>query len=690
MGSLKDNPVLLMLKQRQSAAAGDGAGEKSAGAPGEARPRGDGARPRGEPAAPAAAAAGAGTVEQGTVRANERGFGFLETDSRESFFISPREMTRLMHGDRISGTVVTRDGRSRVTGISLVQPFLSRFVARVAYVGGRLTVVPDHPDIGLNINADNRVPGGRRLREGDWVIAVLTEHAMTGGRGHRAEIREFVAAAGDEQTPWWVVLRGLDLPRSAPEDLPGYVWTGSGAARADLGDLPFVTIDSAKTRDMDDALFVEKRPGGGWNLWVAIADPTGYIGEDDALDAYAADRAFSIYLPGMDIPMLTRTLSDDLCSLRENEPRHVLAGRIAVNPDGSPASDVEFMTADIRSRGKLAYDDVSDLLEGKETSFAPDPAIRGQLETLRDFSLARWEYRKNTSSVFREKPEYEFVLNERGGLKEIRIAVRRPGNAIVEEAMILANGRAGKFLAEKCGAGIFNVHAGIEPDRLAEAREALRSAGYPEDGLETVGELEGYCRLRRWLYDNGTPYLDARILRCTAYAEMSAVPGPHFGLGLERYATWTSPIRKYGDMVNHRIIKSFLAGGPRPRVPGEDVIARMNRAKKRNRSAERMVRDWLYADYLRPEIAKKTVFEGEVSDVSRGGVKVTLAANGARVFVPCAMICPGRGRLTANVAKGEMYLDQNAAALRLGMTVRVRIAEVDATRAVIGELDGKL
>jgi len=627
------------------------------------------------------------TLEQGVVKANERGFGFLESESRESFFIPPKEMRGLMHGDKISGYVVYQGEKSRVERISLIEPFLSRFVARVAYVGGKLTVVPDHPCINMNINAVNHVPGGITLCEGDWVIAVLTKHAMAEGNrnGHMAEVTEFIVHADDEQTPWWVVLRGLDLPKSAPDDLPSYEYKDSSVNRVDLTGKPFVTIDSAKTQDMDDALYIERLPQGGWCLWVAIADPTGYIHENDELDSYAAKRAFSIYLPGRDIPMLTRTLSDDLCSLRENEERYALVGKFNIQADGSSDQKIEFMMATIKSHGKLVYDEVSDLLEGKETAFTPSPVIREQIDMLRDFSIARYNYRKTHTCVFKDKPEYEFVLNEKGGLKEIKVVHKRVANGIVEEAMILANTCAGRFLAEHFNAGIFNTHSGLDHEKIADVNQVLEENGYPIDDIEQIETMEGYCKLKRWLYDSDSSYLDARIHKCTAFAEMSPVPGPHFGMGLDYYATWTSPIRKYGDMINHRLIKCAIANTEKPRIPGDDVIESMNLSKKNNRSAERQVKDWLYMDYLRPHI-NKTIFDAEVMDVSRGGIKVMLLDNGARVFVPSSMIANDKKRIEGNNTLGVVTLDGEKTVIRLGQKLKVRIVEINDSRAIIGEL----
>lgn len=628
--------------------------------------------------------------EQGTVRANEKGFGFLESDNRESYFIPPKEMHCLMNGDKISGRVVFQGEKSRVEHISLVEPFLTRFVARVHYdEKGKLTVVPDHGGININIDVVNNSSGHEDFKEGDWVIALLTRHALQGGGGHQAEIKEFIVHADDEQTPWWVVLRGLDLPKESPADLPEYDFKDKDFPRVDMTDKPFITIDSAKTQDMDDALYIESRENGGWNLYVAIADPTGYIYEGDSLDEYAAARAFSIYLPGRDIPMLTRKLSDDLCSLRENEERYVLVGRMEVEPDGHCNKNIDFSLAVIKSQGKLAYDDVSDYLEGCETDFSPNDVIKEQITLLKDFSKARYVYRRTNACVFKDKPDYEFVLNENGGLKEIKVVHKRTANGIVEEAMILANTCAGKFLADKFQAGIFNTHSGFDHEKIGEVQELLEQFNYPPDDIEKIETMDGYCKLKRWLYDSNSAYLDARVHKYSAFAEMSPVPAPHFGMGLDYYATWTSPIRKYGDMINHRLIKSAITGSATPKIPEDSTIESMNLARKLNRSAERQVKDWLYTDYLRPHI-KSTVYEGEVVDITRGGIKVLLQENGARVFVPTSFMCNDKKRVDGNNSLGVVILDGNKKVMHLGDVVKVRLVEISESRSIIGELIDRL
>lgn len=613
--------------------------------------------------------------KEGVVKGTDRGFGFLEAD-RESYFISPDDMRNVMHGDRIQAYIESDDqGRQRAKPIKLVDNFLKRFIARTVLSQGKLSVLPDHPNIHFRITAkDLRQDKSLPLTSSDWVVCNLTAHALKNGR-FEAEITERICAKDDPQTPWIVSLRRYDLPLCEPADRE-FKFLESNLPRIDLTEIPFITIDSAHTEDMDDALFIEKTEKG-FKLKVAIADPTGYIDEQSDLDTYAAQRGFSIYLPGKDIPMLPRILSQDLCSLRENQPRPALVGSFFVSNDGAiDFSKSSFELATIKSHGKLIYNDVSDYLEHKEnTSFTPSSEVEKVLLDLVDFTRVRDKYRSTYAATFRNKPDYDFILNAEGALDHIEVNHRRIANQIVEESMITANVCAGQLLAEKINCGIFNTHAGFDKKKIAELKELLDSehCPYKEQDLETI---EGYNSIRRFALSTENNYMDSRIRKLQEYSQITITPAPHFALGVENYATWTSPIRKYGDMINHRLLKSIAVGTTHPKLPDDNTLFMMNTARRTNRMAERDVRDWLYVDYLEPEIEKHTIFQGEVFDISRGGMRVTLDDNGAMIFVPFSFMSPDKESLTLDGERG-IALKGTETVLKLGDPIKVKIITVD-------------
>ncbi len=621
-------------------------------------------------------------IKEGIVRANDKGFGFLEVDNKESFFIIPNNMKKLLSGDMIEAEIIVQNGRTQAVPLKLITPALTRFVGRVTYVNNKLYITPDIPTIKFDIRAKSALKTkGQRLASGDWVVAHLSEHAMNNGE-HIADITEVITTAKDPKIPWLVSLAALELPHEPPCSAEPFTYHDEELPHTDLTALPFVTIDSAKTKDMDDALCIEPN-GDGWKLLVAIADPTGYITEDNQLDQAAAKRAFSIYLPGKDIPMLPRELSDDLCSLKEGEVRNTLVGTIFINSDGSIADEAKFELAQIKSQGKLIYDKVSDLLEGQATDFAPNEVVLQQIKMLEQFCLARSDYRSKHANIFKEHPEYEFVLDDNGALQEIKLVTRRIANRIVEEAMIVANTCAGKFLAQHYNTGIFNSHLGFDEEKLNDVIDLLKTYNCPYLDPNKIKTMEGFNELKRWTNQLDDEYLDLRLRKLQAYALITTQPMPHYGLGLDYYATWTSPIRKYGDMINHRLIKAYLAKLQHPKMPNDDTIESMNQAKKINRIAERKVRDWLYVDYLFPAMKAKTVFEGQIIDIGRGGLRITLLENGAMGFMPCSFMCEDRKAIDNDVNNGIIKV-HGIEQYRLGQTIKVTIQDINAqTRSIV-------
>ena len=620
--------------------------------------------------------------KDGYVKANEKGFGFLETD-KESFFIAPNDMKMVLHGDRISAVIEEdHNNKKRAIPKTLIDPVLKRFVAKIMLVSGKLYVVPDVNGIRQKISAtDKRIKDDRKFTHGDYVICTLKAHALKEG-AFKAEINELICKGKDPTSPWLVCLRKYDLPIKEPDD-EEFMLLDNESIYEGMTALPFITIDSEHTEDMDDALYIEK-DGDNFILKVAIADPTGYIAPHSDLDVKAQKRAFSIYLPGRDIPMLPRVLSNNLCSLREGEERKALVGTFFINSAGIINTEqTSFRLATIKSQGKLIYNKVSDYLEGKNTDFVPSDAVKTVLALLSDFAKIREEYRATHAATFKNKPDYDFILNEKGALERIEVNFRRIANKIVEEAMITANIAAGYFLADKLHSGIFNIHKGFDLQKKKDIIELLKKEQCPFE-KENLNTLESYNAIRRFAIANDNEYLDNRIRKYQEYTEISATPGPHYALGVNNYATWTSPIRKYGDMLNHRLIKSTLLADYNASKPDAAIAKSINEARKINRTVERDVKDWLYIDYLYPEIEKKTVFTAQIFEVTRGGIKVILQENGAMVFVPLSNLAKIRDDLNLYGDSGEIFV-HNTCEKRIGDLIKIRISEINRdTRSIIG------
>ncbi|SJL83973.1 exoribonuclease II [Vibrio palustris] len=627
--------------------------------------------------------------KEGTIKATDKGFGFLEVDSKNSFFIPPPYMKKCLHGDKVMAIVRTEKEREVAEPQELLEPSLERFIGRVKMFKDKLNVVPDHPQLkkqSLKARTSKDL-NNADFKEGDWVVAHLIRHPLKGDNGFFVEISKKITDADDKIAPWWVTLAKNDLPNSEPMGIDEWsLKDDADLVREDLTDIPFVTIDGASTKDMDDALYAKKNDDGSFDLTIAIADPTAYITPEDNMDRVARERGFTIYLPGRNIPMLPRDLADELCSLMEDEIRPTVCCSVSISADGVIGDDIRFFAANMKSHARLAYENVSDWLEtGHCDEWQPTETIAKVVSDLYDFSKARADWRQKNAVVFPDRPDYRFELSDDNDVVAIHADMRRSANRLVEESMITANICAGKALSQHFSTGVFNTHAGFKEEKLAEVVELMAEHGAPNATAENFSTVEGFAALRRWLADQETSYLDNRIRKFQSYSEIANQPLPHFAMGLEVYATWTSPIRKYGDMINHRLLKAMILGKEPVQQPDDTVGEELALHRKHHKMAERNVGDWLYARTLADEPEKGTVYQGEIFDINRAGMRVRLLANGAMAFVPASLILANKQRLECNGDNGTVSVDKEVV-FQLGDTLELQLSEVNQeNRSIVGK-----
>ena len=609
---------------------------------------------------------------EGIVRAHEKGFGFLDVDNKKSYFIPIAKMKRVCNGDKVSGTVISNNDKESFEPELLIESALQKFIGKIGFQDRAMVIYPENMSTNLAIRCKINKQVSEKLKEGDWVVATLVSHPLQEERNQfLAEIVRFVAESNSPYQLWLKTLARYDLETHAPQFGSLSINGTELDNRQDLTDVNFFTIDSKDTEDMDDAIAISKGEQGDYQLTVAIADPTAYVLQDSELDRIAKIRNFTTYLPDFNIPMLPKELANDLCSLKANQKRPAMICKMSIDETGNINSDeITFIPAWIESKAKLTYNNVSNFLENNEDLETNNPIIKQQLKHLADLAKIRMTWRQNHALVFKDNGDYRFELDENRQVKSIIKESRRIANQIVEEVMVLANQALTLQLKNKIGFGIFNIHSGFDNKYIEQVVTFLNDNGITEFDKESLLSFDGYVKLRR-IIDN-TPFLSTKLRKFQSPADFSTEPKPHFGLGFDAYATWTSPIRKYGDMVNHRLIKAFIQSQELT-APDKDQLKNMNERRKTLRYAERDMAENLYAQYLSDKIGKS--FSAEIIDINRGGARVRLCDIGAFAFVPLSMFHPVKDEITPLPDEGIIKI-KDEVCYKLADTISVVIHQI--------------
>jgi len=610
---------------------------------------------------------------EGIVRSSEKGFGFLEVDSNTSYFIPPNQMKKTMNGDRVLAKVRIERDREIVELEQLVDPFLKVFVGYFEKRSNEIFIVPDYPylkKIMINVhNLSSRV----FFNEGDWILAKLVKHKLRGEPIFCAEIVEFVSKKDNFLLPWIVTLMRYDLEKEAPKMCSSDIWFDSKIKRLDLTNIDFITIDNSSTKDIDDAVHVEDLGSKGFSIMVAIADPTAYISIGSKLDVIASKRGFTNYLPGFNIPMLPRKLSEDICSLKPKVKRPAVVCKMTILKDGKLLKDsINFFLGWIESKEKLQYTNVSDWIEKKGSWRPSSSSIARQLSHIYKICKIRMNWRMKNALVFKDRPEFKFHFSERKRVEKITLEPRRIAHRIIEELMILANVCVSDVLSKKLGYGIFNSHRGFDPNSLDQIYDVLKKNNVVFNDIDILS-FDGFCKIRRVLDKKKDNYLDNRLRKYQSFGEMKNVPSPHFALGFKNYATWTSPIRKYGDMLNHRLLKSIILN-EQVKKPSEKILSIMSERKKLYRIAERDITEWLYFSFFYKEELTDDLYHMEILNVMNSGLRGKLIENGAIVFLPFQFLNIYKHEIVCKREEGTIYI-HGKEAFRVTNIVKVKIAE---------------
>lgn len=616
-------------------------------------------------------------IAQGTIRTTTKRFGFILLDDGREAFIDPEQMLKVLPDDRIQAEITTNSkGQFEATLTTFLASGLNEFVGRYVSKGNNFFVEPDV----TNFNRWLFVPPADRkgLAEGDLVYCQIARHPFNNEGKAQVRIIKRLGTINEPGIESRYAIARFQLPsewvQAAQTQSSGIHWSPLvfDNNELDLTHLPFVTIDSETTRDMDDALYIQANDQG-WEIFSAIADPTKHIAFDSPLEQSARERASTHYLLGHTLTMLPVDLSQDTYSLVAEQKRPALVCQMQIANDGSIAS-YKFIEAIIRSHQKLSYEGVFDALSGKSHY---SPLIQAQLELLKSFAQARASWRQANALLMEEKPDYLYILNEHKKIDRVEKRERNIAHRIVEEAMLATNLCAGDLFVQHPGYGIFSSHVGFRPERIADAMSLLQE-DRPDWVPGDLSQLSDFLRLFRELRFNqdsnpANANLHSLLQRQLQAGALSMEPIPHFGLGFNAYAMVTSPIRRYNDFFNHLAIKRLLRNEPAISLKNPHaLVEQLQNQLNQGRQACRFTETWLACQFMNQHIG--SVHMGSITLVTSTGIGVRLDDWGMEGFVTLA---PRDGEAKTQFDSRRLSLTANGNTYRLDQKVQVMIDEVD-------------
>jgi ribonuclease R len=573
-----------------------------------------------------------GSVVEGTVSANRAGFGFVRVAGfKESVFLPPPEMRGVMHGDRVS-VKVARDATDRWSGVlqHVLERGVTAFLGTVEMQGRSAWVNAADRRLQLRCAIAPEDLGGAHA--GDWVIAKIIRHAGSASVA-TARITRRLDPDRPVELATESAIAKFDLPNEFPavalreaQVFGAEVDPRESQTRVDLRELPLVTIDGEDARDFDDAVYAEKRPDG-FRLIVAIADVSHYVRPGTAIDTEAQKRGTSVYFPTRVLPMLPTALSDHLCSLAPHVDRLCFAADMVVSANGSLKS-ARFYPAVMRSAARLTYTLAYEaLFEGRPAARAQIGPLLERLTVLVDVYRALHKARSHRGALDFDAPEAEFVIDAGEHVRGIELRVRNDAHRLVEECMILANVAVAEELEKKHSPTLYRVHGVPEEDRLDRLTAALKALNIDARIPQTVTTRDLQAIARRVADVSARAFVESLVIRAMPQAMYQPTNIGHFGLALTHYAHFTSPIRRYPDLVVHRTLKALIAdkGGSGVRYETNELAhlgESTSKLEKRADEADRYVSAFLKCTYLKERIGQ--TFQGLITTVVEFGCFVQI------------------------------------------------------------------
>ncbi len=617
---------------------------------------------------------------KGKVQGHPDGFGFLVTeDDSPDMFLSEKEMHKVLHGDVVMARQIGVDRRGRPEGkiVEVLERANSRVVGRLFEEHGVRFVVAEN----RRISQDFLVAPGEHTdaQAGQVVILEIMKHPDK----HAQPIGRVVQVLGNYADPGMeieIALRKHDLPYEFPHDAERQakhfspeVKASDWEGREDIRSLPLVTIDGETARDFDDAVYCAPEKDG-YRLIVAIADVSHYVQNNDALDREAILRGNSVYFPRRVIPMLPEELSNGLCSLNPQVDRLCMVCDMHISSKGE-IGKFRFYPSVMYSHARLTYTQVAAMLAEPDGAEAKQyAAVLPHIQNLYALFQKLLKAREKRGAIDFETVETQMIFNDQGKIEKIVPVVRNDAHKLIEECMLAANVCAADYLHANKHTVLYRIHEGPTPEKLEAVREFLK-----EFGLQLTGEDEpqaaDYSKLLKRI--KGRPdagLLQTVMLRSLRQAKYEPENVGHFGLGYEAYTHFTSPIRRYPDLLVHRAIKAVLQGKQyKPAMKWAELGAHCSMTERRADDATRDVEAWLKCFYMRDHLG--SVFTGTVSSVTGFGMFVSLDDLYVEGLVHISEL--GKDYFHFDAAKHQLLGERTGQRYRLGDRVQVRVVKVD-------------
>jgi len=623
----------------------------------------------------------------GTVQGHADGFGFLVPDGGgDDFYLSAREMHKVLHGDRVavrrSGT--DRRGRPEAEIVEILERANRDVVGRLHEERGIHFIVAENRRINQDLLVAATDLGGALA--GQVVVAEILEQPSA-NREAIARIKEVLGNATDSGIEIEIALRKHELPfefskgalRQA-QRLPAEVRAADRKGRVDLTKLPLVTIDGETAKDFDDAVFCEPH-GKGFRLIVAIADVSHYVREGDAIDGDARDRGTSIYFPRRVIPMLPEELSNELCSLKPDIDRLCMVCDLQIDAQGA-ITRYEFYPAVMHSAARLTYTQVWEWLSAPASATTPkSKELLPHLRSLYALYRALASARAKRGAIDFDTVELALEFDDFGKITRIVPAPRNDAHKLIEECMLAANVCTAEFLAKSEHSGLYRVHERPPPDKLAALRDFLKTSALQLGGGKSPATRD-YARLLDQIRDRPDfALLQTVLLRSLSQAQYRPDNEGHFGLAYDAYTHFTSPIRRYPDLLVHRAVKAILAGKryTPTTMSWQDLGTHTSFTERRADDASRDVTNWLKCHFMQDKIGEE--FEGTISGVTGFGIFVTLDGLNIDGLVHITEL--GRDYFHHDAVQHALIGERGGRVFQLTGRLRVRVARVDMEQTKI-------